>query len=430
MHEHIIIISLDALGQDEFEKIRDTEGFRYILENGSHCTNVRSVYPSLTYPAHATIVTGKFPRNHGIINNTKIQPDRKKPDWYWFSKDIKGETLYDIAKKQNKTVASFFWPVTGRSGIKYNLPEIFPVKPYQSVISQVLYAGSPMFCLEMDRTFSHLRRGIEEPELDNFSHECAKYTFRKYDPYMTLIHYVDLDAMKHHHGIDSEEAEAGLKRYADKITDWVKFLKEMGKLESTLLVVLGDHSQLPVKKIIKPNVFLRKLGLIRMLEDEIIDYKAYFKSCDGSGYIYLKNRKNREVYDLVKDNLTVLSAYEENGIKNFIDSRFASMMGADPSCSFMLEAQRGYYFSEDPEGEYMENGEDNESIHKAAHGYHPSYDDYKTIFTMTGPGVKKGVSIPKMCLIDEGPTIAKLMNSSLWGVDGRIRYEFIDFSSL
>lgn len=43
---------------------------------------------------------------------------------------------------------------------------------------------------------------------------------------------------------------------------------------------------------------------------------------------------------------------------------------------------------------------------------------------MSGPGVNKGHSIETMNLIDEGPTIAKLMGSSLWGVDGRVRYEF------
>lgn len=434
MHKHIIIISLDALGTEDFNKIKDTEGFRYLIENGSFSSNVRSVYPSLTYPAHATIVTGKLPRNHGVINNTKIQPDRSNPDWYWFKKDIKGETLYDIARKQKKTVASLLWPVTGRSGITYNLPEIFPVKPYQTQVSQVLTAGSPIYCLELDKKFSHLRQGIEQPYLDNFTHECAKYTLKKYSPYMTLIHYVELDSMRHIHGFDSKEAGESLVRHGEKIKDWIDFLRAEEKLEDTLIVVLGDHSHLPVDKVIKPNVFLKKLGLIRMLENDIIDWKAYFKSCDGSGYIYVKNKKDTELLNLIRDNLTVLSAYEENGIKNFIDGRFAGIMGADQTCTFMLEAQRGYYFSESPIGEYIEDTKDENGpipgFLQSSHGYHPSYDDYKTVFIMAGPGVNKGVEVPDLCLIDEGPTIAKLMGSSLWGVDGRIRYEFIDHDSL
>ncbi len=435
MHEHIIIISLDALGSKDFNRIKDTEGFAYLIENGGYSDTVRSVYPSLTYPAHTTIVTGKLPRNHGVINNTKLQPEREKPDWYWYKKDIHGGTIYDIAKNQKKTVAAFLWPVTGRSGITYNLPEILPVRFYQTQVGQVLQAGSPRFCLEIDKKFSHLRQGIEEPYLDNFTHEAAKYTFKKYAPYMTLIHYVDLDSIRHKHGYDSPEAGESLKRYAEKIKNWIDFLKLEGKLDTTLLVVLGDHSQMPVDKVIRPNVFLRKLGLIRMLENDIVDWKAYFKSCDGSGYIYVKNKKNTELLDLLRDNLTVLSAYEENGIKNFIDGRFAGIMGADPTCAFMLEAQRGFYFSEDPCGEYSEevkadDGKPIPGLLQSSHGYHPSYEDYKTVFLMAGPGVKRGVRVPDICLIDEGPTIAKLMGSSLWGVDGRIRYEFIDYQKV
>ena len=87
-----------------------------------------------------------------------------------------------------KSVASLLWPVTGRSSIKYNLPEIFPVKFHQTQVSQVLSAGTPRYCLELDSKFKHLRKGIEQPWLDEFVHASATYTFKKYQPYMTLVH--------------------------------------------------------------------------------------------------------------------------------------------------------------------------------------------------------------------------------------------------
>ena len=115
MHEHLLVISLDALGTADFGKLKQTPGFQYLIENGTYSDEVVSVCPSLTYPAHVSIVTGKLPRNHGIINNTKIQPEFDQPEWFWYRKDIHGETIYDIARKQKKTVASLLWPVTGRS---------------------------------------------------------------------------------------------------------------------------------------------------------------------------------------------------------------------------------------------------------------------------------------------------------------------------
>ncbi len=156
MHEHIVVISMDALGTRDFRKLKDTPGFRYLIEHGTYCDEVVSVCPSLTYPAHVSIATGKMPRNHGIINNTKIQPDYHQPEWYWYSKDIHGETIWDIARKMKKTVASLLWPVTGRSNIKYNLPE-YSVRDYQnrSLRSPWRY---PSYCLELDRKFGTWQR--------------------------------------------------------------------------------------------------------------------------------------------------------------------------------------------------------------------------------------------------------------------------------
>ena len=75
-------------------------------------------------------------------------------------------------------------------------------------------------------------------------------------------------------------------------------------------------------------------------------------------------------------------------------------------------------------GDFIEEVSENNSLHKSCHGYEPHIPDYNTVFLMSGPGIQKGQRLNAMNLIDEGPTIAKLMGSSLWGVDGRIRYEF------
>lgn len=431
MVERIIILSLDGMGTDDYKVLMDLDGFTYLREQGSYCENVKTVYPSLTYPAHASIVTGKLPRNHGIVNNTKIQPDRSNPDWFWYRKEIKGETIYDIALKKKKKVASFLWPVAGRSGIKYCLPEIFPVRPFQHILPLIAKAGNLPFVLELDKQFGNIRRGIEQPYLDDFTHKSAMYSFLKHSPYMTLVHYVDLDWQRHHQGFDSIEASEATIRYGKRVNDWYELLKKENMLEDTLFIVLSDHSHLPCHTVIRPNVYLKDLGLITMLENDIIEYKAYFKSCDGSGYIYLDNPKDVLLKERIFNELTVLSAYERNGIEGFIDGDKAGNLGADPSATFMLEAREGYYFDESPLGSFIEripeDKEESKNFLLSTHGYSPMKDNYDPVFLMAGPNVKKGHKINKMCLVDEGPTIAKLMGSSLIGVDGRIRYDMLDF---
>ena len=83
MKKKFIILSFDAVSNKDFEYIRNLKNFKELINDSSYCRNVESVYPSLTYPAHTSISTGKLPINHGIVNNIKVEPFRKKADWFW-----------------------------------------------------------------------------------------------------------------------------------------------------------------------------------------------------------------------------------------------------------------------------------------------------------------------------------------------------------
>lgn len=169
--KHLIVISFDGLSTLDFEYIKSLSNFKNFINESSYCKQVYSVYPTLTYPAHATIVTVKYPKNHGIINNTLLQPNRNSPDWFWQRKYIKGETLYDIAIERGMKVAALLWPVTAKSNIQYNMPEIFANRPWQNQIIVSLLNGSPLFQAMLNNKFGALRDGINQPNLDNFTHQ-------------------------------------------------------------------------------------------------------------------------------------------------------------------------------------------------------------------------------------------------------------------
>ena len=59
--KRLIVISLDALGSTDFETFSQLPNFKKFIDHAAFCRQVRSVYPSLTYPAHTTIVTGRPP---------------------------------------------------------------------------------------------------------------------------------------------------------------------------------------------------------------------------------------------------------------------------------------------------------------------------------------------------------------------------------
>jgi hypothetical protein len=43
-----------------------------------------------------------------------------------------------------------------------------------------------------------------------------------------------------------------------------------------------------------------------------------------------------------------------------------------------------------------------------------------------GNGIRKGIAIPSMSLIDEGPTFAKAMGTVLYDTDGRVLEEILE----
>ncbi|MGM0843412.1 MAG: ectonucleotide pyrophosphatase/phosphodiesterase [Bacillota bacterium] len=421
--DHLIVISFDCLSSLDFSTLKQLPNFQKLLSKGAYCTAVETIYPSVTYPCHATIVTGNLPNRHGVINNTHLQPGNTSPDWYWHRHHIKGTTLYEEAKRAGLTTAALLWPVTAKADIDYNMPEIFANRPWHHQIAVSLWNGSTSFQLEMNRRFGHIRNGLFQPELDDFVLESAVETIRKKKPNLMLIHFTDLDSHRHYHGFSSEEAYAALKRHDVRLGRIVSALKEAGIYDRSTIAALGDHSALDESIAIKPNVLLKEKGLISVNDNgRVTDWKAYCKSCDGSAYIYVKKQQDQATLNEVKDLLFGLLENEENGIEQILTGKEAREKGADGNCAFMIEALKGFYIKEGLEGSYLDEitPEDVTSgkYTYASHGYSPQKPDYHTIFMAAGNGIQEGAIIPAMHLVDEGPTFARLLGLHLGDTDG------------
>lgn len=428
-NKYVIVISFDAVSEEDLEFLSKQPNFSKLIKNGALIKNVESVYPSLTYPAHATIVTGKYPKNHGVINNTVLDFKNDNPDWYWYRKYIKGDTIFDLAEKSGMKTCSILWPVTARSKITYNMPEIFCTKRYDNQILKSALAGSKIYQVNMNKKIGYLRQGMEEPYLDNFATEVAKKTIRELKPNLILLHLIDSDSQKHKYGIENKEVIESLKRHDERLGEIIESLKLAGIYEDSTIIALGDHSQINVNNVIKLNSILMKNDLINVNGNKIKSYKAIAKSCDGSSYIYLKNKNDVETRKKVRDILNELKNKYSNVIEEVYNNEEIKNLGADINASFMIEAKRGYYFIDDFLGEAIEVIDESSKIkHKlrASHGYLPSRDNYKTFFIAYGKTIKKGVVLEKGKLINHGPTIAKILDIDLRDCDGIVEERILN----
>ncbi|MFM1524616.1 MULTISPECIES: alkaline phosphatase family protein [Helcococcus] len=195
----------------DFEFFKTLPNFKKLIENSSYSINVKSVNSTLTYVCHSSIITGCYPINHKVNTNTLLQENRiDSPDWY--RKYIKRETVYDLAIKNKMKVANLLWPVTAKSKITWNMPEIWANRKWknQKIISA--FSGNLRYQLELDKNFGHIRDGKNQPNLDHFTTAGICYTIKKYRPDLLLSHLIDLDSMRHYYGHDSKEAKDSIVR--------------------------------------------------------------------------------------------------------------------------------------------------------------------------------------------------------------------------
>lgn len=426
LDKYMIVISFDAVSTGDLEILKKLPNFKKIMEGGSLIKNVKTIYPSLTYPAHGTIVTGKYPKNHGVIDNSLFKINDNKANWYWYRKYLSGETLYDKVEEIGLKTCSLLWPVTGGGKITYNMPEIFCTKPYHNQLFMSALAGGIKYQLEINKKFGYIRDGVKEPELDDFVLEATKYTIEKYNPNLMLIHLIDVDSHKHDYGVNSKEVKEALFRQDRRLGEILDTLKKKGILENTNIIALGDHSAMDVHSLIRINKLFLENNFIEVnKKGKIVNYKAICKSLDGAAYVYLKNDDEeikKQVYKILKDNSKFIDfILEGEEIKN---------SGASEKATFVIEAKKGFYFINELKGKFIEEVDQSEigvkkHRYKATHGYSPKKDDYDTFFIGYGKGFKKGIVKEGGELIDHCPTLAKILNLEMKNCDGKVRTDIL-----
>lgn len=426
--QHIIMISVDALSQGEFNLIKNLPSFKEFVEEGAYAKKVYSVYPSLTYTCHTSILTGTYPAKHGIFSNYKFQPFKKEPDWFWYAKDIQVETLVDLVKAQGGTIGSVFWPVmAGNKKIDWNSPEVWSNNPKDSQIKVSLNAGSKCFQIKMALKFLKYLPGLigkKQPTLDEYITQSAYYMIKKYKPTLSLIHLIELDHIKHVHGAEGDHISSVLRNIDNRIHRLISATKEAGIYENCTFILLGDHSNLSYANLINLNTLFVNNGLIQLDGNgQIKDWQAYSASCDGSAQIFIQDHDP----DIAKKVYTLLRHLQENekGIERVLTKKeLLNQYGTGGPFEFMVEAKKGYCFAKntgpfdglyDTVDDLINQGH---SIHKGHHGYDPYKPDYQTLFFAKGKHVKPHAVIQEMSLVDIAPTVAKLMGIEMKNVDG------------
>lgn len=168
-----------------------------------------------------------------------------------------------------------------------------------------------------------------------------------------------------------------------------------------------------------------------MLKGHITSYDVLTKSCDGSTYIYFKDKTNQKFIDKVQILLKSLESLPVNSIERCLTSGQLHTIGTDSECTFMLEAKKGYYFVDDINGDFIESVNPKDIVtlpHHvySAHSYLTSKPDYTTFFMASGPLIKSNYSQEEGQLINHALTLAYLLALTFKNIDGHMEWSLLN----
>jgi predicted AlkP superfamily pyrophosphatase or phosphodiesterase len=406
--EHVVLITIDGFRPDFYmDPSWNAVNIRQLMADGTRAVQgVNSVFPSMTYPSHTTIVTGVQPAKHGVYFNKMFEPNGPTGRMYWNDTSIHVPTVWDAAEKKGMTVAALFWPVSADAPVQYNIPD----NGDMGEAAQDKYSKPAGFVDDLKKNvFDNVAR-INYGK-DHNAARIAAYVIGKSKPNLMTIHFFSVDHYEHMQGRQGDSVRAAVHDADSSVGIVVDALKKAGIWDKTVIIVTGDHGFMDVKTSVNPNIWLVEAGLITDVKTD--NWKAQFFSVGGSTYLYLKDPNDKETLAKVKEVLANRPE-EEKKLFRMIDRAKLDAIGANPLVPFALTAENGASFGNAMKGDAVKPS------HGGTHGHFPDFYEIRTGYVACGPGIRKGGEIKEMNQRDQATIIAKLLGLSLPTSEGKI----------
>jgi len=407
--KHVILISIDGFRPDFYlDRSWDAPTLQRVKQEGVYAKGVRSVFPSVTYPSHTTIISGALPARHGIYYN--VPYGAKKGQWYWEESYIKVPTLWDAVKEAGLTSGSVMWPVTVGAPITYN----FPVRRADDdenanqLDVTIPYVTPHGLMDEIQKNATGKLTPVDfntNNTIDITIGKMASYIIKTYKPALMAMHFVTVDHTQHAHGREGREVKKAVALVDSMIGVVLKTIKDAGLHNSTAVIITGDHGFVNSSTTFSPNVLLEQQGLL-------LNKTARFHGAGGAAFLYLKDKKDLATLEKVKTLLNTLSD-DQKKLFRIVDRTELDKIGANPEVAMGLAMSKGVVVNNDSKGQLT-------GIKKKGgnHGYFPDFDEINTGFIATGAGIGKHKEIIIMGIKDIAQLIANLLKLPFKSPDG------------
>ncbi|NBD22970.1 alkaline phosphatase family protein [Paenibacillus glycinis] len=425
----LLVFCLDALCAMDMEYMKTMPNFKLLFEQGSWVNHMHSIYPSVTYPCHCSIITGNYVEKHGIPHNEIVKAGEQHAPWYNMRKDVQSKTMLDYAKENGYTTCSITWPVSGGADYDLNMPMIVPIgyrgpNPLQFFES----TATPELLDRYYDKYSHHLIG-QNRSLDQYTMSLALDIIKDYNqPDVMLVKMCDLDSVRHQYGVMNERVMEQLRKHDAEFGSLLEQIRQYGDLEHTNVVVLGDHGQTDIDHVLNFNILLKQAGFLTVDRDnQLVDYDAYCHSVGMSAWISLKDPSDASMKQRVHDFLLSVKEDPQYGLGHvFTKEEVRAQYKLTGPFEFVIEGSAAISFGNLLAGEdvFSETSVGDYKTAKASHGGLP-YKEQHTAFIACGPSVKQGAVVEQASLVDMAPTMAAMLNFKMQDVDGSVMDEML-----
>lgn len=417
-NRHVIVVSLDGFPA---YALRDHSVpfpvLRRLMAEGASADAMLPVNPTVTWPNHTAIISGVNVASHGVIyNGLPVRPAPGKAlkiePWVPKTELVQARTVYDAAHDAGLSTAEVDWVAI------YKPPTIdwsFAEQPSLDgkIEKEMLAAGAVTEdeILNWKKTNNLLH--------DDVWTRAAQWIIEKHKPNLLMYHLLLTDSVQHSYGARSLAAYSALilaDRQLQRILDSVD---RAGIRDTTTIFVVSDHGFKAYHHLIHPNALLRQKGLLRSADDN----DGWTISEGGSAMVYVtREEKRQQVLDAFRST-KIPGVSEVIWPENYHRYGYPAVAPNGRMADLVLAAANDYGF------DAAFNGELNSDVPAGAnpgnHGYLNSDPDMNAILVAWGAGIHAGVKTAAKPNVDVAATIARLLDVSFTGIQGKPLTEFL-----
>jgi len=423
----VLMISIDGL-KPEYVTHADEHGLciptlrRFLIE-GTYADGVLAVVPTVTYPDHTTLITGVWPAEHGILNNTLFDPLRSFGGaWYWYAGDIHVPTLWDAAREAGISTASVSWPVSVNAPVDTLIPEYWrgaeaSVEPdsanLQDTELMAAISRPDGLLLDMEKRLGPYMMG-NDTSIDG-DRIRTRYSIDILDrrrPGFMTIHLSSLDETEHMTGPFSAESNKNLEAIDGMVGELIDAALKIDP--STVIVIVSDHGFAEIHHALNIAIPFLQAGLVDAKsgpdgKDAIVSWKAEPWASGGLAAIMLHDPADTKIRDRVSALLTRLAADPANGIAQVLDKKDFEPLGGFPNAAFILALKPGFTFAGAFSGPLVTDLPRT----RGTHGYLPSFPEMRASFFAMGQGIARGRDLGVIDMRQIAASVALILDAHL-----------------